>query len=161
MTQYPSALNLHRMGFRAKDAVLALLNRSRYFVTKYLLCLISLFLTHRSCIDVKFVIATGPDAYSGSTSYRHPLGIRIFLEAQSIWPLLIPEYTESEKASHHFFLAGTILHELAVCLCSPQHPLWSVLSFMMKSNGSPLAMTIISSSSRNERLTSFSACCPS
>ncbi|KAJ4394470.1 hypothetical protein N0V93_003688 [Gnomoniopsis smithogilvyi] len=88
---YSSALNLYRMGFQAKDATLAMLNQS-----------------------VKFVIATGPAGFSGATSYRHPLGTRVFLEAQLIWPLLIPEYTESEKASHYFFLAGVILHELAV-----------------------------------------------
>jgi hypothetical protein len=42
--------------------------------------------------------------------------IIIFLEANSIWPLLSNVYTEGEKIAYRFKTASTILHELAVRL---------------------------------------------
>lgn len=69
-----------------------------------------------SQLDVRFVIAKGKGTANGITNYNHPHGIRIYLDAELVWPLLIPEYTDSEKASHWFFLAVVILHELIVRL---------------------------------------------
>lgn len=71
-----------------------------------------------SQLDVRFVIAKGKGTANGITNYNHPHGIRIYLDAELVWPLLIPEYTDSEKASHWFFLAVVILHELIVRFCS-------------------------------------------
>lgn len=74
-----------------------------------------------SQLDVKFVIAKGKGTASGSTNYNHPHGIRIYLDAELVWPLLIPEYTDSEKASHSFFLAVVMLHELVVRFVPEQY----------------------------------------
>ncbi|KAF2966579.1 hypothetical protein GQX73_g7013 [Xylaria multiplex] len=41
------------------------------------------------------------------------LKIRILLAAEMIWPLLVPQYTESEKMSISFTIANTLLHEFA------------------------------------------------
>lgn len=38
----------------------------------------------------------------------------ILLSAQMIWPLLVPDYSSSEKLCCHFMIAMTILHELMV-----------------------------------------------
>lgn len=36
--------------------------------------------------------------------------------AEMVWPLLVPQYSSSEKMSASFAIAATILHELAVCI---------------------------------------------
>lgn len=40
--------------------------------------------------------------------------LRIVVDASNIWPLLVPEYSVSEKTSVSFYVAKLILHELAV-----------------------------------------------
>lgn len=40
---------------------------------------------------------------------------RICLNADMIWPLLVPEFTASEKASYRVTVAKTLLHEVYVC----------------------------------------------
>lgn len=46
--------------------------------------------------------------------------ILIEICAESIWPLLVPTFTQAEKAAISFTVASTLLHELAVSL-SPFH----------------------------------------
>lgn len=46
--------------------------------------------------------------------------IFIVLNANMIFPLLVPGYSQSEKIMSSFYVASTILHELAVSLPSPQ-----------------------------------------
>jgi len=41
-------------------------------------------------------------------------GITIFLGAEMIWPLLMPEFTPKEKASCTMMIVATLLHEVAV-----------------------------------------------
>jgi hypothetical protein len=43
-------------------------------------------------------------------------GIDIFIGAEMVWPLLIPELTPKEKASCTMMIAVTMLHELAVSI---------------------------------------------
>lgn len=44
-----------------------------------------------------------------------PFIIRISLSVDYIWPLLIDEYSQAEKAACSFTLASTMVHELCVC----------------------------------------------
>lgn len=54
--------------------------------------------------------------YSNACTFTDPdWCIHIFLNANSIWPLLLDEYSESEKVGIRVKLATTILHELSVC----------------------------------------------
>lgn len=43
---------------------------------------------------------------------------RLCLSANLIWPLLVDQYTESEKIGYRVKIAMVILHELAVCASS-------------------------------------------
>ncbi|KAL2284815.1 hypothetical protein FJTKL_08644 [Diaporthe vaccinii] len=67
---------------------------------------------------LKFSIARS-DSRTSSASTRiggfepHNRSIRIVLNANNIWPLLVPDYSVSEKISVSFFVAKLILHELA------------------------------------------------
>lgn len=45
---------------------------------------------------------------------NHPFKIIISLSADFIWPLLIDDYSQAEKAVCSFTLASTIVHELCV-----------------------------------------------
>lgn len=45
---------------------------------------------------------------------RVPGQFVILIAAQMIWPLLVPEYSTSEKLCCHFMIAVTILHEIMV-----------------------------------------------
>lgn len=45
---------------------------------------------------------------------NRPFAIRISLSVDYIWPLLIEEYSQAEKAACSFTLASTIVHELCV-----------------------------------------------
>lgn len=45
---------------------------------------------------------------------NHPFKIRISLSVDYIWPLLIEEYSQAEKATCSFTLASTMVHELCV-----------------------------------------------
>lgn len=52
----------------------------------------------------------------GSTQHDRSKGkIRIRLAADLVWPLLVPQYSASEKMTCSFLVATTLLHELAVC----------------------------------------------
>lgn len=42
---------------------------------------------------------------------------RLCLSVNLIWPLLVDQYTESEKIGYRVKIAMVILHELAVCGC--------------------------------------------
>lgn len=50
---------------------------------------------------------------------------RIALSANMVWPLLVPQFSNSEKVSASFWIAGTLLHELCVCGYSPPSPSFS------------------------------------
>jgi len=46
----------------------------------------------------------------------HDMRITMEINAEIIWPLLVPQYTAAEKAMCSFMLGATLLHELAVCI---------------------------------------------
>lgn len=48
---------------------------------------------------------------------NRPFKIRISISVDYIWPLLIEEYSQAEKAACSFHLASTMLHELSVRRC--------------------------------------------
>lgn len=53
--------------------------------------------------------------YGFTEKSASPPGVfNIHISAQLIWPLLVPEYSESEKLCSHFMIAVTLLHELMV-----------------------------------------------
>lgn len=53
--------------------------------------------------------------WSGLTHHPNEEGqIKIFVSCELIWPLLVPDYTLSEKASCAYLLAVSMLHELSV-----------------------------------------------
>lgn len=45
---------------------------------------------------------------------NRPFRIRISLSADYVWPLLVEEYSQAEKAACTFTLASTMVHELCV-----------------------------------------------
>lgn len=51
------------------------------------------------------------------------LTLQVHITAEALWPLLVPSYTQAEKASVSLMLASTIVHELAVGV--PANPLTS------------------------------------
>lgn len=51
---------------------------------------------------------------NGVTFTAPDWSIRIFLSADTVWPLLVDEYSESEKVAIRVKLTMTIMHELAV-----------------------------------------------
>lgn len=53
---------------------------------------------------------------NGVTTTNYDGSIHIFLNANTVWPLLSKEYTEGEKVAIRFKLASTMLHELSVRL---------------------------------------------
>ncbi|KAI1109597.1 hypothetical protein F5Y14DRAFT_22427 [Nemania sp. NC0429] len=57
----------------------------------------------------------------GSTQHDRTKGkIRIRLAAELVWPLLVPQYSASEKMTCSFLIATTLLHELAHAICQAQ-----------------------------------------
>lgn len=46
------------------------------------------------------------------------LSYRLCPSVNLIWPLLVDQYTESEKIGYRVKIAMVILHELAVCVSS-------------------------------------------
>lgn len=40
---------------------------------------------------------------------------RLWLSVNFVWPLLVDQYTESEKIGYRIMIARVMLHELAVC----------------------------------------------
>lgn len=51
---------------------------------------------------------------------------RIELSVSMVWPLLVPEFSNSEKVSHTFWFANTIVHELCVRGPPCPHTLFSI-----------------------------------
>lgn len=54
------------------------------------------------------------DIMAERKAHNRPFEIRISLSVDYIWPLLIEEYSQAEKAACSFTLASTIVHELCV-----------------------------------------------
>ncbi|KUI57499.1 hypothetical protein VP1G_04774 [Cytospora mali] len=57
-------------------------------------------------------------------NYNMPFVIRISISADYIWPLLVKEYSEAEKAACSFTLAATMLHELTHAICMARQQLF-------------------------------------
>ncbi|KAK7726180.1 hypothetical protein SLS63_007694 [Diaporthe eres] len=58
--------------------------------------------------------------------HNRPFAIRISLSADYIWPLLIEEYSQAEKAACSFTLASTIVHELCHAIVYTRNQLFHV-----------------------------------
>lgn len=64
-------------------------------------------------LDLQFSIVNSPHESVTECEDRGILAnIRICLDAKLIWPLLVPEYSESEKAAHQFYVTQRLLHEM-------------------------------------------------
>ncbi|KAI0442924.1 hypothetical protein F4803DRAFT_575044 [Xylaria telfairii] len=61
--------------------------------------------------------APPPEVVGGDDSM-----IIIKLAADVIWPLLVPQYSKSEKLATSFVIASTLLHEFAVCFVLSHDP---------------------------------------
>lgn len=48
---------------------------------------------------------------------KMPFTIRISISADYVWPLLVKDYSEAEKAATSFTLASIMVHELSVSRC--------------------------------------------
>lgn len=66
--------------------------------------------------DVKFSIVSG-STLGLAASYRDSAGRvlhRICINADLLWPLLVPTFTVSERAVFQILIARVVLHELCV-----------------------------------------------
>lgn len=70
--------------------------------------------------------------------HNRPFAIRISLSADYIWPLLIEEYSQAEKAACSFTLASTIVHELCVRTCRVRaQRIGQLLTSLNQTNSTP------------------------
>lgn len=75
-------------------------------------------------LNAKFTESSGDSAADNQMAWTNlrcsrrernrPFSIHISLSVDYIWPLLIEEYSQAEKAACSFTLASTIVHELCV-----------------------------------------------
>lgn len=97
---------LRHHGFDLPSAV------SRFLKQRLRLCFTSVAVDWKKGAPVKTI-------HWGSCSHHEEndpssVGIQLNIGAEIAFPLLVPDYTDKEKACCSMMLAGTILHELAV-----------------------------------------------
>ena len=99
---YPEQEALHSAGFSSRKYVLQILKRTIQWQinAKHLLDE-----TEDDMGFTQVIPATDPNL---------PFTIRVSISADYIWPLLVKDYSEAEKACCSFVLAAIMLHELSV-----------------------------------------------
>lgn len=118
---YENARRLRQLGFDAPNATLGILYQRKcpftsgwIFIYAFELIMSSHFLSGKSGLRWG-IYETLPNS-NGMTTTDYDGSIHIFLNANTIWPLLSNVYTEGEKVAIRFKLASTMLHELSVRL---------------------------------------------
>ncbi|KAJ4420410.1 hypothetical protein N0V82_004399 [Gnomoniopsis sp. IMI 355080] len=77
---------------------------------------------------LRFSIVNGPhESFTECDDRDGEAEIRICLDAKLIWPLLVDEYSESEKTAHRFYFAQRLCHEMARCGQALHPEVWNDL----------------------------------
>lgn len=105
---FPEQVRLKEIGFNSVRWVCEILRR----------CLVWEFNSKYTNVNGTSQIFDHQMAFTAIDGTRpepnRPFIIRISISADMLWPLLIEEYSEAEKAACNFTLAATIVHELIV-----------------------------------------------
>ncbi|KAL1835175.1 hypothetical protein VTK73DRAFT_6112 [Phialemonium thermophilum] len=81
------------------------------------------FLQERLVLDIacsfRDPFSKAPSSHWGMTGYEHyedprRRTVAVHISADMLWPLLVPTFTQAEKASVSLMVASTLLHELSV-----------------------------------------------